>query len=329
MSVDRIEGKSADGEIDLIELFRRIGRAIARGFSALGRAFLYVFFYVMRHWLPLGVSVFAGLVVSYILREASDSYYTTDLVMRTNILSNSDMIDHVNRLHTYSLEGNTYALQNALNIPQPQARNIIDISAFWIIDKGNDGFQDYVDYKENHNVYDTLNVLMKDRFDVRVRIKVPQELSMVRDGLLNYFNTDSLFLQRNRVRMAQNNALLGRYDYDIQQLDSLQKIKYYEETKNRYPQGGGQMIFLQEAKTQLVYSDIYTLYAKRQALELENMLYSGIVTVISDFSIPARRSNGLTYYAKNIVPLFFLLTIVFLVIWENRKRITKLSEKYK
>ena len=47
---------------------------------------------------------------------------------------------------------------------------ISDISAYWIIDLNKDGIPDYVDYKGNHNVYDTLNVRMQNSFDVRVKI---------------------------------------------------------------------------------------------------------------------------------------------------------------
>ena len=93
------------------------------------------------------------------------------------------------------------------------------------------------------------HVIMRDRFDVRVRIKSSQELITLRNGLLYYINSDSLFQHRNRVRLRQYRELLARYSYDIEQLDSLQKVKYFEETRSRRPPEGGQMIFLQEQAT--------------------------------------------------------------------------------
>ncbi|MBK7132490.1 MAG: hypothetical protein IPH69_06610 [Bacteroidales bacterium] len=94
------------------------------------------------------------------------------------------------------------------------------------------------------------------------------------------------------------------------------------------PKTGGQMIFLQEQKTQLIYTDIYTLYERKQALEAERDLYQDIVTVLSDFTIPSQRINGGLYYAKIIVPLFFLLTLMFLIIITNRKKLTEVFNKY-
>ncbi len=122
--------------------------------------------------------------------------------------------------------------------------------------------------------------------------------------------------------------MLERLDYDIVQLDSLQKVKYFEETRNRKPENGGQMIFLQEQNTQLVYTDIYDLYARKQAIESERDLYKDIITVLSDFSLPARRDNGAVYYAKVVVPTFFCLTLLMLVILANRKKVDEIFKKY-
>jgi hypothetical protein len=238
------------------------------------------------------------------------------------------MIEYLNRLHFFCKEGNRKALQDAISVSRQQVTNIIDISAFWVIDKKNDGIPDYVDYKNSFGVYDTIDVRMQDRLDIRVRSKSPQELSLVRNGILLFIEKDSLFQQRNRVRLRQNLELLSRLDYDILQLDSLQKIKYFEETKTRQPQGGGQMIFLQEQKTQLIYPEIQTIYARKQALESERDLYSGIVTVLSEFSIPARRENGTLYYGKQIIPLFFCLTLLLLILLANRRKLEEVYKKY-
>ncbi len=317
-----------EDEIDLLDLFRRMGNTISGWLNGLGRAFLISSVFLLKRWIPLGISVVLGLGASSLLKVTSDSFYTSDLVLRNNLVSNSDMISYLNRLHTYSKEHNMVALSEALSIESDKIGNIIDVSAFWIIDQGDDGVPDYVDYKDNHDVYDTINVRMQDRLDVRVIIKSPQELSSIREAIIKFIGKDSLFQQRNRVRLRQNNEMLTRIDYDILQLDSLQKIKYFEETKSRQPQGGGQMIFLQEQKTQLIYSEIQALYTNKLSREADRDLYQGIVTVLSDFSIPAVRDNGGFYYARKMVPLFFIFTLILLIVLSNRKRLKEVYDKY-
>lgn len=326
---DNVNNKNVKGdEIDLLELFRRMGRGLGKIFRALGKGTLISIVYLIKHWLPLGISIIAGIGVSYLLKVTSPSYYTSDMVLRNNAVPIAEMMSYINRLHTYCIENNKEALSDALSLNSETAKNILDIRSNWIIDKNRDGIPDLVDYKNKHSVYDTIDVMMQDRLNISIRIKSPQELVTARNGLLQYINEDSLFQQRNRLRIRQNNELISRLEYDILQLDSLQKIKYYEETKSRQPQSGGQMIFLQEQKTQLVYEDIYGLYNRKQARESERDIYSEIVTVISDFSIPAERVNGLIYYAKKYTPLFFFITLLSLILYTNRNKIKETFEKY-
>lgn len=318
----------SNDEIDLLDIFRRMGRSIGRIVRSIGRGILISVVFLFRKWLPILLSVILGVGAAYLFKIATPSLYTSDLVLRTNANSPSEMIAYVNRLHTYCKENNLSALSDAISIPEKDIKNISDISAFWIIDNGRDGIPDIVDYFNTHNIYDTINIRMKDRLDIRVNINAPQALIKVKNGIINFINADSLFQQMNRVRLGQNREMLTRISYDILQLDSLQKFKYFEETKNMQPKNGGQMIFLQEHNTQLVYPDIHSLYTRKQALEADLTLYKDITTTLSEFSIPTRRVNGGTYYAIRIVPIFFGLTILILILLANRKNLEEVFRKY-
>jgi hypothetical protein len=332
--------KVKDDEIDLLDLFSRIAATFARWTNYLVRVFLISIVFMLRHWLPLGLSLAAGISLSYIFKSTSPSFYTSDMVLRNNLVqmdkiklkdvsgTTAELISKINKLNTLSSEINILSLSNALSMRPESVKNFSDINAFWIIDQSKDGIPDFVDYKGNHSVYDTINIRMQDRLDIRVKINSPQDLNMLRDGIIKYIETDSLFQQRNKVRLRQNQELLKRLDFDILQLDSLQKVKYFEETRNIKPISGGQIVFMQEQKTQLVYPDIYSLYSRKQQLETERDLYKGTVTVLSDFSFPSKRDNGASYYGKYLIPLFFFLTLFILIVLANRKKLEDIFKKY-
>jgi hypothetical protein len=328
MSENMSTKNTRDDEIDLMEVLRRLGQALTKLSIAIGRGILRTIVFLIRKWIPLSISIIIGLVLSRLTEKQSISTYSSDMTLRCNGLYTSDVVAYVNRLHQYSLEKNKPALKEALSLSDESVGNIVEIGAYWIIDLMKDGIPDYVDYRNSHNVYDTLNIRMHDRLDVRVRIVSPQELSKLRDGIVRFIENDSLFQQRNRVRMRQNAEMIRRLDYDIKQLDSLQKVKYFEETRRNQTKNGGQIVFLQEQKTQLIYDDIYNLYNRKNDLELDRDLYSDIVTVFSDFSIPAKRENSTVYYGRVIIPLTFCLTLLLLVIIENRKKIKEIYRKY-
>jgi hypothetical protein len=329
-----------DDEIDLLDLFKRMGKTINRWANALSMAFLKSVVFLLKRWLPLGLSLIIGAGVSFFLKSTSASFYTSDAVIRNNLVKTDvktmrdksgttvEIISKINKLHTFCAENNLAALSSAILMKPEAVKNISDIGAYWIIDQGRDGIPDYVDYKGNHSAYDTINIRMQDRMDIRVKINSPQDLNLVRDGIIKFIEDDSLYQQRNQVRLKQNNDMLVRLKYDIGLLDSLQKVKYFEETRNIKPNTGGQIIFLQEQKTQLVYDDIHSLYFRKQALESERDLYKGVVTVLSDFSLPARRENGGLYYAKYVIPLFFFLTLLLLIIFANRNKLKEIYKKY-
>jgi len=317
-----------DDEIDLLDLFRRMGKGIGKMMQTIGRWILISIVFLLKRWLPLGLSIVLGIGAAYLLKFTSASFYSSDLVLRANsVSSTSDMISYINRLHTYCKEKNFASLANAISVDTTEVRNIVDISAYWVIDRGNDGIPDLVDYRGNHDIYDTIDIRMQDRLDIRVNTKVPQELTNIRKGIISFINADSLFQQRNRVRLRQNKELLARLDYDILQLDSLQKV-IIEETSRRQPQTGGQMIFLQEQRTQLLYTDILTLHGQKQSLELERDLYEDIVTILSEFSIPITRVNGGGYYALRTVPILFIVTLLILVLLVNRKKLQEVYNRY-
>lgn len=313
------------GEIDLPELFRRFAASLGKMSRAAGRAFLVSVVFLLRRWLPLGLSLFLGFILSFTFWKTSKSYYTSDLMLRVNIEPLNEVISYVNRLTTFCIQTDRSKLSEALSLNNTE--NIRDISAFWVIDNGNDGIPDYVDYKGSHNVYDSINPRMIDRMSIRVRTVQSQELGAIRNGIISYINSDSLLKQRNILRLKQQNELLARLEKDIEQLDSLQKIKYFEESKN-IRNTPGQMVFLQEQKTQLLYDDIYMLYNRKQDLEEKSGLYRDIVTVLSDFSIPTERDNGKLYYSLIFIPLFFVITLILLIIIANRDKLKEIYRKY-
>jgi len=85
---------------------------------------------------------------------------------------------------------------------------------------------------------------------------------------------------------------------------------------------------MQEQKTQLVYGDIYSLYTRKQNLESERDLYKGIITILSDFSLPTRRDNGAMFYGKSIIPFLFIVTLLILILIANRRKLQEIFQNY-
>jgi hypothetical protein len=322
---DNNNDKQNVDEIDLVDLFKRSGRAFSRMVSAIGTAILVSVIFLVKNWKPLLLSVFAGAAFSYLVKITLGPAYVSDIVIRTNASTASEMISYINKLHRFCLDDNIEELTRTLTITGEEAKKIRDISAYWIIDINKDGSPDYVDLRGDFNKSDSNIIRLDDRISIRVKTKSSENFPLVRKGLIAFIDSDSLLQQRNRVRYRQNREILARLDNDILLLDSLQKVKYFEESRNKIPGNGGQIVFLQEQKTQLVYTEIYDLYSRKQDVEVEITLYKDIITVLSDFTKPSKPITKTSYYAGFIIPIVFGLTIILLIVRRNK---TKLGEVY-
>lgn len=272
----------------------------------------------------MAISIILGLAVSVFMMKTTASLYTSDMVLKNNVAPNDQMISYINRLQTLDKE----ALAKTLGVSNATSQNIVSVGAYWIIDKNKDRIPDNVDYTNTHDVYDTTNIRMLDRIDISVRIKSPQDLDAVREGIIKYIEVNPVFRKMNELRLNHNEELLKRTTIDIKELDSLQKVKYFEETRDKYTRKEGQVMFMQEQGTQMFYHDIYALYNRKAGLEDNLNLYSGMVTLLNDFSIPTMRVNGLDYYAKKNIPAFFIVMLLILIIIANIKGLKDVYSRY-
>lgn len=318
---EKLTPQNADSnEIDIFEFINRIGAALKKFTNSIGRALLIAFVFLIRKWIPVSLTIAAAFVISYIFTVLAPTFYTSDMVMRNNAVPNEQMIAYINRLKE---SGNKTEM---LNISQSTNNNINKIEAFWIIDFNKDTIPDRVDYSNSHNLYDTVNVRMNDRFDIQLQINSTQELSSVRDGLISYINSNMFFQELNKVRLNQLSERIRRMDIDLNRIDSLQKVKFFEETRNKTTQ---QLILNQPSnETQLLYKDIYAIIKKKQELETELSMYNQIVTVLNDFTVPLERTNNIFYYAKTVLPCLLILVILILIVISKRTALNRIFEKY-
>jgi hypothetical protein len=322
-----IEDRHPD-EIDLRDLFKRMGHTLSRWFRAAGRALMISIVFLLRNIIPLILSILIGNGLSYALKWATKPVFVSEITLRSNTIPLADMISNINNLDILLREKNYNVVASALSISPEEAGKIKHIQALWIIDRNYDSIPDFVDYRNSHNVYDSVNVRMTDRFVVKVEVGDPGEISKMRERIFSYVGNNQVYQQQNEFRLRMIDELLVRLNYDIEQLDSLQKVKYFEETRNMKPDKGGQMIFIQEHATQLVYNDIYSLYSRKQTLDEQKNLHNQILSVISDFYQPQKRHNGGWYYGKVAIPVCFVLTILLLIVKRNKVKLKEVFSKY-
>ncbi len=318
--------KQTSDEIDLLELFQKTGNTFKKFVTWLWELFLRITVFFVRKSPYLIAFIILGFFVALLKFKTSERFYSSDMILRSNSVSNADMIAHINKLRFYGEEDNKLALAQSLNLDSVEVENLIDIQAFWIIDRNRDGIPDIVDDRNRYNE-DTTVTHMSSRFDVRVKTMHPQSLNKVRDGILHHINTNQYFEKINRIRLIQLRERIAKTETELSELDSLQNYKYFEERqKGKFSEG--QMVFLNEQETKLFHGSVFDLYGSKQSLDRELDIYSEIVTVLDDFTPPAQPENSYLNIAKTRVILFFVLGLIFMVVLSFRKELISVYKKY-
>ncbi len=307
-------------EIDLLELFQKIGNGIKNLFLGLikGILFLIVFGVKKLHFLVL--FAIAGGIIGLVLYNSTRRYYSSYMIAQANGITSADMINYINDLHELCIKSNTQALAFDLQMPDSTARKIKDIQAFFIIDANKDDIGDFVDFKNNFNLKDTTQQRLPDRLHLTVEVYENTVFEKVKNGLFRYMSKNPYIIKLNEIRKQELRELIAQSEYEITKLDSLQNTDYFNKGQD-IPIQGSQMIFLAEKEPTMYYRDKLSLMNHKQEYQKELELATDAFTVIKDFTSLAVAENPRGKYIIRYGVISVLLGYCLLLILFNKSGI--------
>jgi len=245
------EKKDTPQEIDLIELFSRMGDGISNLFTRLFNLIWQIilwFFNAGVASLKFGLKnspiiiLFAalGLVYGKYTINNAEPYYRTNATIQTFTIGSSSLIEYTNKLKDISEQGDSIALSEILSIKPNEAASIKGIEAYWLIDKNKDGVADEIDY-ENKFEPDTINNWEKinGRFLVQLLIYSPEYITTIQDKFEKYLFTYPRLEQITAVKKRNLNSEIKRIDSELEILDSLKQYEYFIKDKEKLKQNIG------------------------------------------------------------------------------------------
>ena len=307
-------------EIDLLELFNRMGKSIKNFFMwilELLKSFLFLL--ISKSVWILSFSIIGGYV-GYIFFQNTPRFYSSEMVAKSNSMNNSIIVNSINLLNDLFENRNYNALSSYLGTTPEQAKEIRSIEAFYGIDINKDKIADFVDYNKTYNPKDTTQKRLSDVFYLRINVYDETIFSSVRDGIKKYISTNPFILENNNVRKQQTRSLIEEYKIEIQKIDSLQKVQYFEIPKMQKA-GNNQMIFLNEKEAKLYHGDIIYLYKQQLALEKELTLNPDPITVVQDFTQLSKAENPLMKFLKVWILIFAVLGFFTSLMWQYHLKI--------
>lgn len=318
--------QSASDEIDLIELFNRIGSSLKKGIIwILNRLKDFIFLLIRKSLWLLTFSI-AGAFVGYYSFKSTPRYYSSEMVAVSNALDNNYIVSSINLLDDLFKGGNYTIAANYLEIPVENATQIKSIGAYYGVDVNKDKIPDYVDYMGTFNPKDTSIRRITDFFYVKMEVFSESVFAQARDGIKKYINKNNFVIENNLVRIAQSETLIHSIAQEIKKLDSLQKIQYFEIPKSQKA-NNSQMVVLNEKEMKLFHEQILSLQKQKLELEKDITIKKDPITVVQDFTPLSKAENPITKYLIYWITLFAILGFITSLIWQFKKDIFRLIKQ--
>jgi len=310
---------NANEEIDLLELFNRMGKSIQKGIRWILDLLYKLIILILGKSIWIGSSAVIGIIIGVLFFFITPRFYSSQMVAISNSTNNDVVINSLNQLNELCLNSNHQALANYLNISLLQAEQIKSIKAFYGIDLNNDKVTDYIDYLNSFNSKDTSIHRLKDIFYLKIEVFNESVFSAIRDGIKHYIWSNPYIEENSQIRKEQITDMIAAYSKEIQKLDSLQKDYYFNQITQRA--GNGQIIFLNEKDVKLFHKEMLELVAQKQLLQKDMTLNPDPITIIQDFTQLSQAENPWTKYVKFWGLWFAIFGFIAGICWQHKKAV--------
>lgn len=321
-------------EIDLLDILKNFGNVIksvaASVLNFLLKIVSYFILFGLRKWVPLSILFAIGVAFGAISFFGSEKLIVSDMVIQNNDATNDEIITILNELSIYAQQNNHIALASKMNLDTAITSSLGFIGAYWFIDNDYDGVADYIDFKRDFNqLEDTTLRRVKSMLNVRVKVKQPEYLPQIQEGIISFLESNSVLTRLNKARLNSLETLLDKTGSELEKLGKLQDYEYFEkelETNLDLGSIGSLRIRGEEKDTRLLHNEVLDLESRRQRYEKELMVFSDIVSVKSGFAISTKPEHPFIYVAVVDGLLFAFVGFLLLFIITHRKRMMEFFE---
>ncbi|MCK9207402.1 MAG: hypothetical protein M0P66_09855 [Salinivirgaceae bacterium] len=312
--------KNAPQEIDLIELFSKIGNWIGNQIKWFFNLILAIFYFFLRNTFWFFLVILIGILAAFVFHKTARLYYHTELVGYSHTISNIEVIQSINNWNSSTI------------FTEDEMDNIKNIGATYLLDINNDGLWDMVENIDDMGKMDTS--IMKQRtygnFCIQIEVYDTLLISRIKEGVMNYLSNNQRVLERNEIRLRQMEQLIPKLQKEIIELDSLKKAEYFSNNKPTVAKLG-EMLLIGEKETKLYHKDVLELIGQQQKIERDLFLTKEPFEVILDFSVPTKEENSLFYLMTRFVGISLLIGFFIILFFDQRKfvfdQIRKSKEK--
>lgn len=237
---ENLQPQSSD-EVDLGQLFKLIGNAFNRLFKLIGNvfnslflAFVWLVFFVKKHFIKLIIAAIIGVVYGFIKEKLSDPIYSASIVIKQNYNTGENLNSIKNRYNNLIIAQDSMILAKDLKISPEEASQL---SGFYLepVLSENEKLKSYDIYKKDIDSVIASKIDFKtflengNEYDFKIlRITVNSKSRIDFNNILNQLvkNTEStgFFVNEQKKDLNQLSRRENAIRESLKESDSLQKV---------------------------------------------------------------------------------------------------------
>ena len=344
-------------EVDLGQLFKLIGNAFNRFFRFIGSilnsfflAFVWLVFFVKKHFIKLVIAGVIGIALGFIKEKISEPVYKTSIVVKQNYKTGENLYSALDSYNELISERDSITLGNELQVSQKEANNILGFEVEPVL-SDNQKMKVYDNYKKELDSvlastldFETFQEMSNDydyqfqKITVKTKEKVisPKVLFNAVKNIENigYFKNEQ---QKDLAQLSRREAIVKE---SLIKSDSLQKVYQFVLEKSVEQLPGSQTsvtIDNTEDKSTTKEYELYTndIVLRRELVNIEREkedLKEIIEIVSSERNIGTLDNKakvlGFSFSYKVIYGFSFaLLTFIILLLIAFLKYLERFREK--
>ncbi|MCQ2217461.1 MAG: hypothetical protein MJZ33_03120 [Paludibacteraceae bacterium] len=313
-------------EVDLMDILKISLMYIVSFFKLLMRFGTWILRFIYQQKIIIGAFMLLGL--SYALYESrkGNLKHKASIEMTINMHDAYFFNSLVNTLDMYCQNEDKSLIGQSLNLTSDEAKDLLSIKSYYIIDEMVDGTPDKVDYDNRYNAMDTTCARMKDRLIIEAIVKENLPLfDKLPEALHYYFSNNPTLKAENEMRMKQIEENIYSISNEIIMLDSLRKLEYFKLPKNTN-YGADKTVILNEKEKKLYHEDMLKLESRIYDLQWMKEINNKCVNFVSGFSLYPKAVNRVTQSVIKYVGMAFFLGLIISLILFSRKDVKEFLE---
>ena len=306
-------------EITLLDLLKLLYKALKKLILGILKALGFISRLNYRYFILIAITTALGFVLAYHYPLSRFERVDAEVTLRCVDGNRKNVEQAIQKFQRLTYDEKL----SRTGLPINESKKLRYFEVVNCIDAQKNSSLDFFDYNNSVKMNDSSFTIFNDRIRLIIHAKGTRKFEPIKTAFLRFMTHDQALLRTDHIfrTIAQNK--LKVYDHEINRLDSLSNVNYFEKNNRSYviPSPG---ILVESESAQLIYSDLLGLHLQRD--QIFESLESAPTAVHFENDITFHTTPKRTVWFYGLI-LGYIFGLLCALLWRYKKKIHQYLKK--